>query len=231
MSGNARSDDIESAFHPKTDIARRGWKVRSGATSRHRATKNPGVGAFSSRATFRPPPAKISPGRPAPAMGPGVGTISAVSSNGTEGPQFWGLHTATLEISPTSSQSGIDLLLGGGRAHLVAEHSCAWQTEPSRCSPRRALPWRKSIPRRAQVRCDQFALSHDKTRVGVDTRGGISSGRQFAISARGGRSVRAVARRDCMPACGLRAEPAAAGRGECACEAAASATAPHRAAA
>ena len=30
MSGNARSDDIESAFHPKTDIARRGWKVRSG---------------------------------------------------------------------------------------------------------------------------------------------------------------------------------------------------------
>src|SRR5712671_5836105 len=29
MSGNARSDDIESAFHPKTDIARRGWKVRS----------------------------------------------------------------------------------------------------------------------------------------------------------------------------------------------------------
>jgi hypothetical protein len=32
MSGNARSDDIESAFHPKTDIARRGWKVRSGPT-------------------------------------------------------------------------------------------------------------------------------------------------------------------------------------------------------
>ena len=30
MSGNARSDDIESAFHPKADIARRGWKVRSG---------------------------------------------------------------------------------------------------------------------------------------------------------------------------------------------------------
>jgi hypothetical protein len=30
MSGNARSEDIESAFHPKADIARRGWKVRSG---------------------------------------------------------------------------------------------------------------------------------------------------------------------------------------------------------
>jgi hypothetical protein len=30
MSGNARSEDIESAFHRKADIARRGWKVRSG---------------------------------------------------------------------------------------------------------------------------------------------------------------------------------------------------------
>jgi hypothetical protein len=30
MSGNARSEDIESAFHPKADIARRGWKARFG---------------------------------------------------------------------------------------------------------------------------------------------------------------------------------------------------------
>jgi hypothetical protein len=30
MSGNARSEDIESAFHRKADIARCGWKVRSG---------------------------------------------------------------------------------------------------------------------------------------------------------------------------------------------------------
>jgi hypothetical protein len=30
MSGNARSEDIESAFHRKADIARRSRKVRSG---------------------------------------------------------------------------------------------------------------------------------------------------------------------------------------------------------
>jgi hypothetical protein len=30
MSVNARSEDIESAFHRKADIARCGWKVRSG---------------------------------------------------------------------------------------------------------------------------------------------------------------------------------------------------------
>src|SRR5712671_2317243 len=31
--GNARSEDIESAFHRKADIARRGWKVRFGPTA------------------------------------------------------------------------------------------------------------------------------------------------------------------------------------------------------
>src|SRR3982074_3612438 len=30
MSGNGRSDDIQAAFPPKADIARRGWKVRPG---------------------------------------------------------------------------------------------------------------------------------------------------------------------------------------------------------
>src|SRR4051812_19104347 len=92
MSGNARSDDIEPAFQPKADVARRGWNVPLGQERTHAPqqtaqTERPPHGGLSeipsgvlirglkhqrptcsSVATSRadPPLAKIRPGWPAP---------------------------------------------------------------------------------------------------------------------------------------------------------------------